>query len=407
MVYVGIDWAEQHHDVCLLDPQGRVLAQQRVPDGVEGVRRLHELIAEAAGDDADPAGVTVGIELDRGLLVAALVAAGYRVVKIEPIATARYRDRFTSSGGKADASDARVIADAVRTDSHRHREVTGDSGLVDAVRVVGRAHQSTVWDRTRNIQRLRHALREYFPAALVAFDELGHPDALAVLAIAPDPERARRLSRNKIAAALRRGGRQLNVDRRAEQIQAALRTEQLTAAPVVADAYATIVTSYVTVLQTLTAEIARLESQLGERFGEHPDAVILRSFPGLGDVLGARVLGEFGDDPNRYTDAKARRNYAGTSPVTRASGQRRLVSARHVRNDRLADAIDRWAFCSLTRSPGARAFYDRQRATGRTHGQALRALSNKLVGMLHGCLRHGLLYDEEIAWRDQPSSIAA
>lgn len=407
MVFVGIDWAEQHHDVCVLDGQGRVLVQRRVPDGVEGVRRLHELVAAAAGEDVQASQVTIGIELDRGLLVSALVAAGYRLVKIEPIATARYRDRFSSSGGKADASDARVLADAVRTDGHRHREVAGDSDLADAVRVVARVHQSTVWDRTRTIQRLRQALREYFPAALEAFPDLGHADALSVLKLAPSPEQAHRLSRSKIAAALRRGGRQLNVDRRANEIQAALRTEQLVASPAVADAFATVVGSYVTLLEVLTAEIARLETELVDRFGKHPDAAILRSFPGLGDVLGARVLGEFGDDPNRYMDAKARRNYAGTSPVTRASGQRRLVAARHVRNDRLADAIDRWAFCALTRSPGARSFYDRQRATGRTHGQALRALANKLVGMLHGCLRHRALYDEEHAWRDQPVTIAA
>ena len=404
-VYVGIDWSEQHHDVCVLDPDGSVLAARRVADGIEGLARLHEVVADHADTPTD---VTVGIELDRGLVVDALVAVGYRVIKIEPIATARYRDRFSSSRGKSDTTDAHVLADAVRTDGHRHREVTGDSELAGAVRVLARQHQTMVWDRTRNIQRLRQALREYFPAASEAFaGDLAGNDALAVLAVAATPAQARQLSRSKIAAALKRGGRQVNIDRRTAEIQTALRTEHLQAAPVVADAYAAVVRSLVTLLTVQQTQIAAVADELSAHFGEHPDAAILLSFPGLGDVLGARVLGEFGDDPNRYADAKARRNYAGTSPITRTSGKHRGVAARHVRNTRLGDAIDRWAFCSLTASPGARAFYDKQRASGHTHGQALRALGNKLVGQLHGCLRHRTPYDEKFAWRDQPLTLAA
>ena len=115
-------------------------------------------------------------------------------------------------------------------------------------------------------------------------------------------------------------------------------------------------------------------------------------------ILGARVLGEFGDDPNRYADAKSRKNYAGTSPITKASGTRRVVLARYARNRRLADACQWWAFASLTASPGARAFYDQRRAAGDTHNRALRALANRLVGILHGCLRYGVIYNEDTAW---------
>jgi hypothetical protein len=120
--------------------------------------------------------------------------------------------------------------------------------------------------------------------------------------------------------------------------------------------------------------------------------------PGLGDVLGARVLGEFGDDPDRYAITKSRRNYAGTSPLTVASGRQRAVLARHVRNRRLYDAIDQWAFCAITRSPGCRAYYDQHRAAGDLHHQALRALGNRLVSILHGCLRHRTRYNEDTAW---------
>ncbi len=139
-------------------------------------------------------------------------------------------------------------------------------------------------------------------------------------------------------------------------------------------------------------------------FGRHPDAELYLSQPGLGPVLAARVLAEFGDDPTRYADTRARKNYSGMAPVTRASGKTRVVLARYARNRRLADALYQQAFTALNASPGARAYYDRQRARGATHHQALRALANRLVGILHGCLRHRAAYDETTAWPSRESS---
>ena len=185
-----------------------------------------------------------------------------------------------------------------------------------------------------------------------------------------------------------------------------LRTEQLAAPAPVAAAFAATTRATVGIIAELNRQIAELETTLAEHFETHPDADIYRSLPGLGVVLGARVLGEFGDDPNRYTDAKSRKNYAGTSPLTVASGKKRAVLARHVRNRRLYDAIDQWAFCALTTSPGARAFYDQHRAADDTHHQALRALGNRLIGILHGCLRHKAIYDEHTAWAHRTPAAA-
>ena len=154
----------------------------------------------------------------------------------------------------------------------------------------------------------------------------------------------------------------------------------------------------VTVISTMTTEIANLATALEAGFEQHPAAKVVRSLPGLGTILGARVLGEFGDNPDRYATAKSRKNYAGTSPITRASGTKRVVLARYARNMRLADAIYLWAFASLTASPGARAFYDARRSAGDTHHAALRALGNRLVGILHGCLANGSFYDEHTGW---------
>ena len=403
MIFVGVDWAEAHHDVAVKDESGKTLAKRRLPEGVEGVGRFHALIADLSGD---PSEVVVAIETDRGLLVGALVAAGYRVYAINPFSVSRYRDRHSSSGAKSDPGDAEVLADLVRTDRDAHRPVAGDSELAEAVKVVARAHQSMIWARQRQSNMLRSTLREYYPAALEAFVDLDAAEALAVLERAPDPDQGRRLSRSAIAAILRRAGRQRRIDQRALEIQAALRSPQLQAPPLITSAFAATVAATAGVLAELNRQIGRLETELADRFSQHPDTGIIRSLPGLGMILGARVLGEFGDDPNRYADAKSRKNYAGTSPITRASGTRRVVLARHARNRRLADAAYQWAFASLTASPGARCLYDRHRAKGDTHHQALRAVANRLVGILHGCLHTHTHYQEDTAW-PTPLHIAA
>lgn len=396
MIFVGIDWSERHHDVCVIEADGTQLVRARVADGIEGVARLHGILAEHA---EEPEEVIVGIETDRGLLVGALVAAGYRVFAINPLSVDRYRDRHTTSGAKSDPGDAKVLADIVRTDRHDHRQVAGDTELAEGIKLLARTHQSFCWERQRHVNRLRSALREFYPAALEAFGtDLASADAVAVLELAPTPELGRRLSRSKIAAALRRAGRQRNVQARAEQIQQALRSEQLRAAPSLERTYGVITSSLVGLIEGLNAQIAGLEQDLHGAFEQHPDAEIILSHPGLGSTLGARVLGEFGDDPTRYLDARARRNYAGTSPITKASGTRRVVLARFARNERLADACHLWAFTSLQTSAGARRYYDLQRGRGKTHNQALRALGNRLVGILHGCLKHRELYREEVAW---------
>ena len=402
-VFVGHDWAEAHHDVYVEDETGQRLARARLPEGVEGVARFHELVAPFV---EAPSEVVLATETDRGLFVGALVAAGYEVVAVNPLSTSRYRERHSTSGAKSDPGDAKVLAELARTDAHNHRPIAGDSELAEAVKVLARAHQSMIWTRQRQANQLRSTLREFYPGALAAMDDLTSADALAVLAVAPTPALGRTLSRSKIASALRRGGRRRRVEERAVEIQAALRSPQLEAPPLVADAMGASVRSLVAVLGELQTQITRLEAELADRFEQHPDVKVIRSLPGLGMVLGARVLGEFGDDPNRYADTKCRKNYAGTSPITKASGTRRVVLARNARNRRLADACYLWAFSALTASPGARTFYDERRAAGDTHHRALRALANRLVGILHGCLRHSTAYDEHTAWGHRLSAAA-
>ena len=310
---------------------------------------------------------------------------------------ARYRQRHSTSGAKSDAGDAHVLAEIVRLDHAHHRPVAGDSADVEAMKLLARTHQTLIWDRSRQLLRLRSTLREFFPAALDAFDDLTASDTLELLGRAPDPARAARLSRSQIAAALRRAHRR-DVDAKAAGLQQRLRAAQLRQPAVVQGAYAAIVTAQVRLIAALNAEVEQLGQVVAEHFGRHRDAERYLSQPGLGVVLGARILGEFGDDPHRFADAKARKNYAGTSPITRASGTRTVVLARYARNRRLGDAVHQWAFCALQGSPGARAYYDSLRARGTGHQAALRQLGNRLVGILHGCLKTGSTYNETTAW---------
>ncbi|MFI6173899.1 IS110 family transposase, partial [Nocardia sp. NPDC051052] len=395
MIFVGDDWAEDHHDVHLMDENGTKLAVRRLPEGLAGISGFHDLLA---GHTPEPAQVVIGIETDRGLWVDALVAAGYLVYAINPLAAARYRNRHHLSGAKSDAGDAKLLADLVRTDRHNHRPIAGDSPGAEAIKILARGHQNLIWTRNRHTNALRSALREYYPGALVAFDDLADRDALAVLTRAATPAEGARLSLSAIRATLKRAGRQRNIDTRAAQIQTALRAQHLHASDPATLAFAATTRAAVAIITAINTQIHDLESELATHFETHPDAGIYLSLPGLGVILGARVLGEFGDDPNRYTTTKSRKNYAGTSPLTIASGRKRAILARHVRNRRLYDAIDQWAFCALQNSPGARAYYDQHRTTGDLHHQALRALGNRLVGILHGCLHHHTHYNEQTAW---------
>jgi len=245
-----------------------------------------------------------------------------------------------------------MLADMVRTDSHQLRAVAGDSPGAGAVKVVARAHKTLIWERNRQVQRLRHQLREYFPAALEAFTDLDAPDALELLGKAPDPAKAAKLTRAQISAALKRARRR-DIPAKATAILAALRSAQLGQPPAVTAAYAVTVRSLIAVITVLNEQVKALQGQVEADFGRHPDAEIYLSQPGLGPILGARVLGEFGDDPDRYVSGKARKNYAGTSPLTRASGKKKVVAARFIRNDRLIDALMAQALSAAARpAPG-------------------------------------------------------
>ena len=404
----GIDWAEGHHDIAIVDEQGRQLARARIDTGLHGFTELVELLTEHAGG-ADPAAVPVAIETDKNLLVVAVQAAGYPVYAINPRAVARYRERHGQAGKKSDPGDAKLLADILRTDRHRHRQLPVLSEKARAVKALARQHQEAIWAEHQTISRLRSVLLEFYPQALHAFPQLKHKAALAVLGAAPTPAKGQRLTGKRVVALLHRCGRR-NDPALVEQILTALKTPALRQPPAVEDALGVSVTGLVGIITAMQDSVTQLENSLADEFGGHPLAPVLRSAPGLGPVLAARVLAEVGDDPERFTSAQGLRAFAGTAPVTRASGRSRFVSARRVRNKRLNDACHWWAFSMLTKSAGARAHYDHRKATGDSHNAALRNLANKLIGRLWWCLQHRQQWDETTAWpppSTPPATLAA
>ena len=407
MLFVGDDWAEDHHDVEVQDEHGRAMRTARLSEGVDGMARFHELVGRFLPDDADPSQVLVGIETDRGPWVRALIAAGYQVYGVNPKQAARHRELVSLSGAKSDKADAHTLADMVRTRRHQLRQVAADSDIAEAVKVVARAHQTLIWERTRHTLRLRAALRDYFPAALAAYQPLTltGSDALELLAKAPTPAAAARLTLTQISAALKKARRR-DIPAKAAAIQQALRAEHLGQAEAVNTAYAATVRATIAVLQTLNAEIRTLDGEVEAHFGQHPDAEVYLSQPGIGVILGARVLAEFGDAAGRYADAKSRKNYAGTAPITRQSGKSKTVHARFVHNDRLVDALHMQAGAAILHDPGVRAYYHELRAREIGHNAALRQVGNRLVGILHGCLKTTKHYNQTTAWshRSQPAA---
>jgi transposase len=397
MIFIGIDWSEEHHEVEVQSGSGKRLKELRIGAGVEGLSRLQETIVSLA---EEPSQVVIGIEASHGLLVNALIASGYLVYAVNPLTSARAREGQSPARSKSDRGDAHMLANLVRTKRQDLRPLAGDSKPAQAIRIRARSHVRATRMQQRLRNQLRSTLLNFYPGALplLAEDE-DLRDALAVLAVGPSPEQGRRLSLSKLEATLRRHGRQRNLAAKAAEIQAWLRDPQLelNSAELVS-AYADEVSYLVRTLLQVRSELAQLEQQLAASFRGHPDAEIYLSLPGLADILGARVLGESGDDPTRYLNARARKNYFGNSPITQASGKRRHVSRRIARNRLLADAACRWAHSALSASPGARRYYDQLIARNQGHQEALRQLANRLAGILHGCLRHRRLYDESLAW---------
>jgi transposase len=399
-VSCGIDWAEDHHDVALVDAEGALVAQRRISDDAVGFGLFLELLVDAGDSAEDP--IPVAIETTRGLLVACLRATGREVYAINPKAVDRYRDRHSVARKKSDAGDALVLAHILRTDRAAHRPLPADSELAQAIAVLARAQQDAVWERTCAHNKLRSLLREYYPAILAAFASqrggILRPEARTILAAAPTPAAAAKLTKAQLRKLLTQAGRQRGIDAEADRLHAVLRAQYLHHPQLVEGAFGMQALALLRQLIVACSNADDLAAATVAHFDKHPDAEIITSLPGLGSLTGARVLAEIGDDRSRFADARSLKAYAGSAPVTRASGKRLTVTHRRVKNQRLAAVGYVWAFAALTASPGARAHYDRRKTTGDRHTAAQRNLFNRLLGCLHHCLDTREHYNENAAF---------
>ena len=400
-LYCGIDWASDHHDVAVVNDDGQVLARGRVGNDAAGFAQALTLLADAGDTANDP--IPVGIETDRGLWIAALRETGRVIYPINPLAASRYRARYAVSGAKSDATDAVLLANIVRTDPDAHRPLPADTELAQAIRVLARAQQDAVWARQQIGNQLRDLLKDFYPAAIIAFaglpsGGLARPDARTILAAAPTPGQAAKLTPARLRRLLIKAGRRRDLDRDVERLRAVFTDTYLRQPPVLENAMGIQLTALLRQFEAANAAADELAEAAIAHFEQHPDAEIITSFPGLGNLAGARVLAEIGDDRTRFTDARGLKAFAGSAPLTRASGKKTIVRHRHIKNRRLATVGSIWALASLRSSPGARRHYDARRAAGDWNRQAQRHLFNKFLGQLHHCLQTGQPYNEHRAF---------
>ncbi|MDO3016223.1 IS110 family RNA-guided transposase [Mycobacteroides abscessus] len=408
-MFCGIDWGESRHDVAIIDQSGNVLGRAKITDDAAGFTELLTLLAEAG--DCEDKQIPVAIEKDHGLLVSALRSTGRAIFPLNPLAASRYRARHQVSGAKSDATDAVLLANILRTDLAAHRPLPADTELAQAIRVLARAQQDMAWTRQRIGNQIRSLLKEFYPAALDAFAALArgglaHPEARMILAVAPTPAKAARLTRARLRTLLAKAGRQRRINTEADRLFEALRGNYLRHPSVVEDAMGIQLTALLTHFDAVCQASDDLEVAAREHFERHPAATVINSFPGMGTLLGARVLAEIGDDRARFAAARGLKAFAGSAPVTRASGKKTVVTYRRIKNNRLAAVGTIWALSALSVSPGAKRHYDARRARGDWNRQAQRHLFNKFLGQLHHCLQTGVTYDETHAF-PTPLGLAA
>ncbi|MFF4924269.1 transposase [Kitasatospora sp. NPDC001261] len=399
--WAGVDWSEKLQDCAIVDEGGRVVTHLRVEERPAGVAQFVGALRELnlRSHRFSRRQVPVAIEDGRRLFAAELQRLRQPVVVVPPAVVARHRGRLATASSKSDRTDAALLANIVRMNPDRHRTVPETSDQATAIAMMARAQQDAA-DRSRELMlSLRSHLVLYYPAATEAWATMQYglrrPEARAVLAQAPTPLAAAALSKRKLAEALAGAGRTRLVDNEAARLRELFAQPRLRQRPATEEAMGARAAVLLADLSQACTHAQLLADRTDDLFSRHPHAAIYRSFPGCGPLIGARLFGEIGDDLERFATARGLCSYAGTAPLTWASGGSRAVTHRKVANRRLKATVHQWAFGTLTRSPGARRLYDDRREKGDGYASALRRVGGRLLSGLHHCLLHGELYSEE------------
>ncbi len=396
-LFGGLDWAQDHHDIVAVDARGRVVVELTIQDTAEGWAQLREtLLASAAGG---PSAVAVAVETNNGPAVERLLALGCAVYPMNPKAATRYRDRKAPSGGRNDRLDAFSFADALRTDGHAWRALKADEPLTQELRLLCRDEVGLIEQRTALVNQLRAALREYYPAALDAFDDWLCPGAWSFIEQFPTPAAL-------VAAGRRRWEKFLHAHRlyRPEtyprRMEVFARADRFAGPAAVTKAKSRLAVALAGQLRVLHKQIADYRAAIEALFAQHPDHDIYDSLPGVGKKLGPRLLGELGDDRDRFADAEGLQGHGGTAPVTISSGQKRFVKLRRACNKWLRSTVHLWANLSRAECVWAAAYYDRKRQEGKNHATALRCLGQRWFKILQRMRQDHRPYDEAVHLRN-------
>ena len=395
-MFVGIDWGNSHHQLCILDSEGQLVEQGRVTHDVAGINELQSRLRQRA----PVAGVA--IERSEGLLVESLQAEGHRLFCVSPKLSARARERYRLAPGKSDAFDAFVLADSLRHE-HRHwRSLAVPSPLLAELRALTRDRERLVWNQRDTENQLRAIVQVYHPGVLHLFSSLDRDIALAFLRDYPTPAHASRIGPARMAAFCARHGYsgrtkpELLVDR--------LRANLLSAAHGTTDGKAFSAMLFVDQLELLNNQVRAITRRIRERLAEHPDAAIFLSFPGMGEITAATMLAEMGEDRARFPTADVLLAETGTAPVTRSSGRSRTVRFRYAANKRMRHAVDWWAFVAVRENDWAHDAYQQARARGQQHNRALRGVGARWTRILWRCWSDHTTYDPSLHLKSQHST---
>jgi transposase len=386
--FVGLDWAAMTHAVCVLDETGTTRWRGTVPHTAAGLAELVQRLRRFG----PPASLPVALERPSGLVVDALLEAGFPVVPIHPNVVKATRPRYSAAGGKSDPSDAYLLADLLRTDGHRFRPLQPLADETRALRALVRGRDDLVAQRVALANQLRALLERFWPGAAAIFADVDSPIALAFLTRYPTPQSADRLGEPRLAQFLRRHaycGRRSPAELLA-RLRAAPRSGTGDAET---DASGELVHAFVTVLTPLLAQIQQLSAAIAAAVAQHTDGPLVQSFPRSGTVNAAQLLAELGDDRTRFPTADQLAAEAGVAPVTRTSGKHRGVAFRWACNKRLRQALTTFADNSRHASTWAAAVYARARARGCDHPHAIRILARAWVRVLWRCWQDRRPYD--------------
>ena len=390
MFFVGIDWADKHHDIFIMNEQGKEVASFRIEHSQQGLEMLWKHISDIGACKED---ILFALETDKGLLINSLLEKGYTVYALNPQAVSKTRTSYRVSGTKTDTLDAMVLANMLRVDRHMYRPIQPNSNLARELRILTDDLSSLIRCRAKTLNQLISCLKAYYPLALNLFTDVDSIIALQFLQAYPQPSMAAGLSQRSFKSFLRQHG--YSCWNRFEEMYDKLKEPQISVDEFIIRSKSRYMLAIISQLQALVTQIKQYEKEIERLFLQHPDSRIFSSLPGAGKQLGPKLLAQFGDNRSRYNNFTSVQCEAGTAPVTKTSGNWRHVSFRLACHKEFRYTIYQFAFCSLNQSMWAKEYYDIQKTRGKKHSAALRILGHKWLKIIYTMWKKGTLYDEQ------------